>query len=385
MTGANVAVLIMAAGTGQRMGAATPKQYRPLAGVPPIRRILAALADQSAVGDVACVIDPGARAQFDAAVAGMFVDLVVDGGATRQQSVRNGIEALANRPVPPDVVLIHDAARPILPPGIIAELVGALQTADAAAPALPVPDTLSEIDDAGFGRELNRDALRRRQTPQAFKFEKILAAHREQQDAVVTDDIALARLAGLKAVAVPGSMMLHKLTTEDDARMLEAMLGGAKRASVGNGFDVHAFGPGDHVTLCGVDIAYENALVGHSDADVAMHALTDAILGAVGAGDIGQLFPPTDPQWKGAASRIFLEQALSEVRSRGGELEACDVTIICEAPKIGPHRLAMQAMLAEILELDASRINVKATTTERLGFPGRKEGIAAMATATVYR
>lgn len=385
MTGANVAVLIMAAGSGRRMGDGLPKQYRPLAGQSSLRRLLSFFQRLKSVHCCACVIDPTARNLFDAAAFGLRVDAIVDGGATRQASVRNGLEALAAMPAPPDIVLIHDAARPLLSAQIVESLILALGAADAAAPALPVPDTLSAIDDDGFGPEHDRDGLLRRQTPQAFNFKTILEAHRAHAEASVTDDIALARLAGLKTAAVKGSILLHKLTTEDDTRMLEAILNGGKRASVGNGFDVHAFGPGDHVTLCGVDIGHDQGLVGHSDADVAMHALTDAILGAVGAGDIGQLFPPTDPQWKGAASYIFLERALAEAEARGGQIESCDVTIICEAPKVGPHREAMQKRLAEILKLDTDRINVKATTTERLGFAGRKEGIAAMATATVYR
>lgn len=385
MPGANVAVLIMAAGSGRRMGGGLPKQYRPLAGQSSLRRLLAFFGALTTVNCCVCVIDPPARDLFNDAANGLAVDAIVNGGTTRQESVHNGLEALAAMSAPPDIVLIHDAARPLLSAQIVESLIAALDAADAAAPALPVPDTLSAIDGDGFGPEHDRNGLLRRQTPQAFHFQAILAAHRAHAAAAVTDDIALARLAGLKTAIVEGSILLHKLTTEDDTRMLEALLNDGKRASVGNGFDVHAFGPGDHVTLCGVDIGHDHGLIGHSDADVAMHALTDAILGAVGAGDIGQLFPPTDPQWKGAASQIFLERALAETLERGGELESCDVTIICEAPKVGPHREAMRKRLAEILKLNPERINVKATTTERLGFAGRKEGIAAMATATVYR
>jgi len=271
---------------------------------------------------------------------------------------------------------------------VIAAVLAALDAgADAAAPALPLADTTAARDGDGFGPEVDRTRLLRRQTPQGFRFAPILAAHRTHADVQATDDIALARLAGLRTVATPGSMALHKLTTPDDRAMLEAMINAAAPTwtSVGHGFDVHAFGPGDSVMLCGVSIPHDRGLVGHSDADVAMHALTDAMLGAVAAGDIGQLFPPSDPQWKGAASRIFLQRALAEIRERGGRLDAVDVTVICERPKVGPHREAMRAELARLLELDPDRVNVKATTTERLGFTGRGEGVAAMATATVAR
>ncbi len=389
MAAARVAALVMAAGHGARYGGALPKQYQPLLGRTPIARVLDAFADHPAIGQLCCVIDPGMADTFAAAAGARHNVLIVHGGPTRQDSVRNGLEALAALPEPPDLALIHDAARPLLPPSAIDGVLACLAEADAAAPALPIADTLSGRDDIGFGAEVDRATLLQRQTPQGFRFAAILAAHRRFAGAdahgPATDDIALARRAGLRTMAAPGSMLLHKLTTPDDKIMLEAFLGSHGRSSVGNGFDVHAFGPGGEVILCGLAIPHDQGLVGHSDADVAMHALTDAMLGAVGAGDIGQLFPPSDPQWKGAASRIFLERALQEIRSRGAELESVDVTIICEAPKIGPHRDAMRARLAELLDLAPDRVNVKATTTEGLGFTGRREGIAAMATATVWR
>jgi len=389
MAAKQAAALIMAAGRGDRFGGAAPKQYQPLLGVTPLARAIDAFLAAPGIDAVCCVYAPESEAEFRQASAGRPIALAVPGGATRQESVRNGLEALAAvTPAPPEYVLIHDAARPLVPAPVIAAVLAALDGgAGAAARALPLADTTAAQDGDGFGPEIDRSGLLRRQTPQGFRLAQILAAHRAHADVQATDDIALARLAGLRTVATPGSMALHKLTTPDDKDMLEAMIEAAAPTwtSVGHGFDVHAFGPGDSVMLCGVPIPHDQGLVGHSDADVAMHALTDAMLGAVAAGDIGQLFPPSDPQWKGAASRIFLERALAEIRERGGRLDAVDVTVICERPKVGPHREAMRAELARLLELDPTRVNVKATTTERLGFTGRGEGIAAMATATVAR
>lgn len=379
------AVLIMAAGQGARFGGDIPKQYKQLAGRAPLQRAVDAFARHPGVAETLCVIDADAEALYrDLFQAGDALEFVV-GGATRQASVRNGLEALARSPSPPERVLIHDAARPIVPGQIVDDLIRALDAVDAAAPALSLTDTVSHSDGHRFGDEVDRSSLVRRQTPQAFRFAKILEAHRAHEDVEVTDDIALARLAGLATAMTEGSQLLHKLTTPEDQQLLEAMLARRMTASVGNGFDVHAFGPGDGLTLCGVHISHDRALVGHSDADVAMHALTDAMLGAVGAGDIGQLYPPSDDRWKGADSTIFLAGALSRVHMAGATLESVDVTIICEAPKVGPHRDAMRARLADLLGLAPDRVNVKATTTERLGFAGRGEGIAALATATVTR
>jgi len=297
--------------------------------------------------------------------------------------VRNGLEALAALEAPPDIVLIHDAARPIVPAEVAQALLEALRHADAAAPALAVADTVCRAGpDGAVGEDVDRAGLVRRQTPQAFRFDRILAAHRAHAGEA-TDDIAIAVAAGQRAVLVEGSPLLHKLTAPEDRAILESFLQPQTRMAVGQGFDVHAFGPGGAVTLCGVTIPHDQGLVGHSDADVGLHALTDAILGAVGAGDIGQHFPPSDPQWKGADSALFLERARADVEAAGGRIEHVDVTLICERPKVGPHREAMRARMAGLLGLSPAQVNVKATTTERLGFTGRGEGIAAMATATV--
>ena len=381
----DTAVLIMAAGHGGRFGGGTPKQYQMLLGRSPLTRCLGVFAQNPRINRLCCVYDPSMAGAFREAAQGFSLAVATPGGATRQESAHAGLEAIAALPTPPDYVLIHDAARPFIPAEIIDAVIDRLTDADAVAPALPAADTLSASDGDAFGPEVDRTGLLRRQTPQAFRFPEILAAHRAFAGRPVTDDIALARLAGLRTVATPGSMRLHKLTTPDDKVLLEAMIGASTWTAVGQGFDVHAFGPGDQVILCGVPIPHDQGLTGHSDADVALHALTDAMLGAVGGGDIGQLFPPSDPQWRGADSAIFLERARREITERGGRLDAIDVTIICEAPKVGPHRDKMRARLCALLDLTADRVNIKATTTERLGFTGRREGIAAMATATVAR
>lgn len=378
-----VAALIVAAGEGARFGGEMPKQYQGLRGEPCLARAIRPFSRHPAISEIACVIAPGRRGLFMESVGEDVVDLLVDGGKERHESVRLGLEALASRTPRPTHVLIHDAARPLTPKSVIDAILAALENADGAAPALGVPDTVSAATDDGFGDDLDRTSLLRRQTPQGFAFDAILAAHQADAKPPATDDIAIARAAGIRTISVPGSIFLHKLTTQDDKHMLEALIAEETRTCVGSGFDVHRFGEGDKVWLCGVEIPFDRALAGHSDADVALHALTDAILGAIGAGDIGQHFPPSDPQWRGAASKIFLEHAALEVAKRGGRIENVDVTIICEAPKVGPHREPMRAKLAELLALPNERINVKATTTERLGFTGREEGVAAMATVSV--
>lgn len=381
MSAPKVAALIMAAGSGARAGGPVPKQYQPLAGgQSALQRAIAAFLDHPRIDAVCCVIGQDDSTLYETHASGLSVLAPEIGGVTRQNSVRNGLERLADE-AQPDYVLIHDAARPITPPSVIDAVLDALAQHAAAAPALAVADSLSHADGLLIANSVSRDDLKQIQTPQGFRFADILAAHKSFGDHAVTDDISLIRLAGGTAAMVEGSPLLHKITTEADKKMIERLLSGSPR--VGNGYDVHAFGPGDHVTLCGVDIPHSASLLGHSDADVAMHAATDAILGAIAAGDIGAHFPPSDPQWKGAASKIFLVEAARLVRAKGGSLAHIDVTIVCETPKIGPHRDAMQAKMAEILELDADRISIKATTSERLGFTGRKEGIAALATATV--
>lgn len=375
------AVLIMAAGTGERLGGAMPKQFLPLAGgASALRRTVEIFGGHPRINHVQMIVSVGADGLVEEALGGLRVPSPVIGGSTRQQSVRNGLEALAG-PDQPDNVLIHDAARPMVSALVIDQVLNALENHAAAAPALAVADTLAHAANGLIAAPIPRDGLIQVQTPQGFRFADILAAHRDHADAGATDDISLIRLAGGTAAIVEGSPLLHKLTTEADKQMLDRLMSAAPR--VGNGYDVHAFGPGCHVTLCGVDIAHDQGLAGHSDADVAMHAVTDAILGAIAAGDIGSHFPPSDPQWKGAASEIFLREALRMTQERGGQLSHVDVTIVCEMPKIGPHRSAMQARMTDILNLPPHSVSVKATTSERLGFTGRKEGIAALATATV--
>ena len=381
MSRSKAAALVMAAGAGERLGSRTPKQYLPLAGGPgALRRAIQSLTAHPRIDQVQVIVSPEAHDLYLEATNGLQLNAPVPGGASRQNSVRAGLEALAGTEQP-DFVLIHDAARPVIPTIVIDRVLDALEISEAATPAISVADTLAHTSDGKIEAPISRDGLVQVQTPQGFRFKEILAAHRAHADAVTTDDISMIRLAGGTAVIVEGSPLLHKLTTEADKAMLDRLLAAAPR--VGNGYDVHAFGPGDRVTLCGVDIAHGQGLTGHSDADVAMHAATDAILGAIAAGDIGAHFPPSDPQWKDAASAIFLREAMRLVEARGGQLAHLDVTIVCEEPKIGPHRDAMQARMSDILNLDTDRISVKATTSERLGFTGRKEGIAALATATV--
>jgi 2-C-methyl-D-erythritol 4-phosphate cytidylyltransferase/2-C-methyl-D-erythritol 2,4-cyclodiphosphate synthase len=303
------------------------------------------------------------------------------GGATRADSVRNGLEALAQSA--PRRVLIHDGARPLVSPSLISRVVGALDSADAAAPLLPVADTLRRRTERGY-EIVPREDLLRAQTPQGFRFDKITDAHRRFAGEPVTDDLALAERANLTIAAVAGEETNIKLTTSDDFTTAEKLaLSTLLDVRTGSGFDAHRFGPGDHVWLCGVKIPHTASLVGHSDADVGLHALTDAILGALGAADIGAHFPPSDERWRGAPSHLFLEHAAGLVRQRGGVVAHVDVTVICERPKVGPHREVMRARLAEILGIDIGRVSVKATTSDGLGFTGRSEGMAAQAIATI--
>jgi 2-C-methyl-D-erythritol 4-phosphate cytidylyltransferase/2-C-methyl-D-erythritol 2,4-cyclodiphosphate synthase len=375
------AILIVAAGKGERAGGSVPKQYAPLLGQPMLRRSIEAFgARPDAFIKVA--IGPGQEAEYEAATAGLDLSPPEIGGATRQESVRRGLEALAD--AAPDFVLIHDAARPLVSPRLIDGVIAALEAgADAAVPLLPVADTLRK-QESGKWITVPREGLLRAQTPQGFRFAKILKAHREHAAEDVTDDMALAELAGLKIVAVPGEKTNLKVTNAEDFTVAESLLS-ARLGDLrtGSGYDVHRFVPGDHVWLCGVKIPHDQALEGHSDADAGLHALTDAILGAIGEGDIGQHFPPTDERWRGTPSWKFLDHVAGLVRGKGGAVVHCDITIICERPKVSPHREAMRAKIAEILRLDISRVSVKATTTEGLGFTGRREGLAAQAVATV--
>jgi 2-C-methyl-D-erythritol 4-phosphate cytidylyltransferase/2-C-methyl-D-erythritol 2,4-cyclodiphosphate synthase len=374
--------LVVAAGRGTRLGGPLPKQYLPLAGRPLLRHALTALASHPAITETRVVYNPDDRALYEDAAAGLELLPPVPGGAARQDSVRLGLESLADRT--PDRVLIHDGARPFLDHATIDRVLAALEDAPGAIPALPLRDTVKRGDD-GFVRDtLDRASLWRAQTPQGFRYTGILAAHRAAAGSDLPDDAAVAERAGLAVRLVAGSEENFKVTTSEDLARAERLIAGRQGdIRTGQGFDVHAFGPGDHVWLCGVKVQFGQGLVGHSDADVGLHALTDAILGALGAGDIGMHFPPSDPQWRGAPSYRFLRHAADLAEGAGGSIAHVDVTIICERPKIGPHRDAMVRRIAEILALDPRRVSVKATTTEKLGFTGRGEGIAAQAVATL--
>lgn len=385
--------LIVAAGRGTRVaGGALPKQYQPLAGKSMLARSLASFLEAPAIAGVLCVIHPDDRDLYEAAVGHTRGKLLppAHGADTRQGSVLAGLEALAARA--PDAVLIHDAARPFTDADLIARVAAALDRRVGAIAALPVADTLKrEAAGQVSAGTVPRQGLWRAQTPQGFHFPQILAAHRKAAHeglADFTDDAAIAEWAGLEVALVPGSERNRKITTGEDIAMAERelRLDELHRLAdirVGSGFDVHRFVPGDHVMLCGVRVPHDLALEGHSDADAPLHALTDALLGAIGAGDIGQHFPPSEARWKGADSGLFVREAVRLVVARGGLIANADVTILCERPRIGPHREAMRARLAELLGIDLERTSVKATTTERLGFTGRGEGLAAMATAMV--
>ena len=369
-----IAVIIVAAGRGSRAGGESPKQWQMLAGKPVLAHTLSAFAGMQ----VLLVIHPDDRVRAEA----LGVPLVV-GGATRDASVLAGLQALQGTGV--THVLIHDGARPLVSRGLIDRMLAALQTHAAAAPALAVTDALWRGADGLVAGTLDRAGLYRAQTPQGFRLDAILAAHLAPPGGA-RDDVQVARDAGLDVMIVEGDEEKLKLTFPGDFAKGEAILRGRDMdVRVGNGYDVHAFCDGDHVWLCGVKVPHGRGLLGHSDADVGMHALTDAIYGALALGDIGGHFPPSDPQWKGAASHIFLTHAAGLARERGYKLSNCDVTLVCERPKIGPYALEMQAELARIMGVDGDRVSVKATTSERLGFTGREEGIAAIATATLVK
>jgi 2-C-methyl-D-erythritol 4-phosphate cytidylyltransferase/2-C-methyl-D-erythritol 2,4-cyclodiphosphate synthase len=377
-----IAVLIVAAGKGERAGTSLPKQYEKLGGRPLLRRTVEAFSGYP----VQVVIGAGQEGLAAEALAGLALPAPVTGGATRQESVWRGLEALAkDAPAKdrPDFVLIHDAARPLISSKVIQAVVTALEKgADGALPMVAAGDTLRRKDVDGRWTLVPRDNLYRAQTPQGFVYDKILAAHRDHAHEEVTDDVALAELAGLKVEMVEGEEKNIKVTRKEDFALAESLLGSGD-VRTATGYDVHKFKDGDHIWLCGLKIPHSHGLEGHSDADVGLHAITDALLGCIGEGDIGQHFPPTDERWRGAASWKFLDHAASLVAAKGGVINHVDVTIICERPKVGPHRDAMKANVAEILKIDSSRVSVKATTTEGLGFTGRREGIAAQAIATV--
>lgn len=381
--------IVVAAGRGSRAGAGGPKQYRDLAGQTVLSRTVGAFLQHQAIDGVRVIIHRDDHDEYHRAIANHSAHpkllTPVTGGAERQDSVRMGLQSLSD--LSPDRVLIHDAARPFIDAGTIMRVLTALNDHDGAIAALPVHDTLKR---AGTGGDIEttipRDNLWRAQTPQGFRYHTILKAHEAAAGRTLTDDAAVAEEAGLRVALVAGAPDNMKITQAEDFGMAEIILGRKRKTMeyrTGHGFDVHAFESGDAVTLCGVNIPHDKKLKGHSDADVGMHALTDALLGAIGAGDIGDHFPPSDSQWKGVASHVFLARARDLIAEGAGTIIHCDVTMMCEAPKIGPHRDAMKQALADILEIAPERISVKATTTEQLGFTGRREGIAAIATATV--
>ncbi|MCG5233645.1 bifunctional 2-C-methyl-D-erythritol 4-phosphate cytidylyltransferase/2-C-methyl-D-erythritol 2,4-cyclodiphosphate synthase [Xanthobacter oligotrophicus] len=382
--------IVVAAGRGTRAGGPLPKQYQNIADEPVLRRTLRLFATHPQITAVLAVIHSDDSVRFaDTARDLPKILAPAFGGATRQASVRAGLEALAAAGgTGPDLVLVHDAARPYTSPDLIARAVAAAGVADAAIPVLAVTDTVKRVDTAGIVAEtLDRAALRTVQTPQAFRFAALRAAHAAAAAAGVetlTDDAAVMEWAGHPVATFEGESTNVKLTTPDDmTRAAGASFADLADVRTGTGFDVHAFGPGDHVMLGGVAVPHSAGLVGHSDADVGLHALTDALLGALCDGDIGAHFPPSDPQWKGASSDRFLAHAVEKVTARGGRIAHLDLTLICEAPKVGPHRDAIRAAISRITGVPLARVSVKATTTEKLGFTGRREGIAAMASATI--
>lgn len=380
------AVVLVAAGRGLRAGAGGPKQYRTIGGVPVIHRAMEVFSRHPDVCAVQPVVNPDDNAMFTAAVAGLKHEAPVNGGATRQASVLAGLERLAKHE--PDIVLIHDAARPFVSAGVISRAIEAASRTGAAIPVVPVTDTIKLTGASGDVEDTpDRARLRIAQTPQSFRFDVILEAHRRAAKdgrSDFTDDAAIAEWAGLTVATFEGDVANMKLTTPEDfvreEARLASLLGDIR---TGTGYDVHAFGEGDHVMLCGVRVPHSKGFLAHSDGDVGLHALVDAILGALADGDIGSHFPPTDAKWKGASSDQFLKYAIERVMQRGGRIANLEVTMICERPKIGPLRDTMRARIAEISGVDISRVAVKATTSERLGFTGREEGIAATASATI--
>ncbi len=374
--------LIVAAGRGRRAGGDPPKQWRLIAGQSLLERSLAAFRSHPAIRRVVLVLHPDDFSRA-AGLAGLADTRLTAGGDSRADSVRAGLEAMAADP--PGRVLIHDAARPLVPGELIDRVLAALDHHSGAAPALALTDALWQGVDGRVAASRARAGLYRAQTPQGFRFAPILAAHRERAGAGAADDVETARAAGLEVAIVAGDERNFKITLPGDFARAEQMLEPPMQIRTGQGYDVHALIPGDRLTLCGVEIAHDAALLGHSDADVGMHALSDAIYGALGQGDIGQHFPPSEPQWRGAASHVFLSHAAGLARAGGWQIANLDVTLICEAPRIGPHVPAMRAQLARIAQIAPEQVSVKATTSEGLGFTGRGEGIAATALATLVK
>jgi len=372
------AAILVAAGTGSRAGGAVPKQYAAIGGKAVIAHAVDALAADRTIGTIVVAIGAGQEALAATALGDRAVCLV-SGGATRRASVAAGLAAL-DAVGDAGQVLVHDAARPFLPVEVLDRLWVALDTADGAVPVMPAVDTLVVAGDV-LGAVIPREGVARVQTPQAFRIGSLRAAHAGWDGPEPTDDAQMVRAAGAHVVTVAGAAELEKLTLPADLAAAGARMTYITRT--GLGFDVHAFAEGDHVMLCGVKVPHSHKLAGHSDADVGLHAITDALLGTIADGDIGAHFPPSDPRWKGADSEVFLRHAASLVAAQGGIIDHVDVTIMCEVPKVGPHRLAMRARIAEMLDLAIGSVSVKATTTERLGFTGRREGMAAQAVASV--
>ena len=376
------AAIIVAAGRGQRLGGAIPKQYLEVGGVPILRHTVDVFLKHSGIDYIQIIIHPDDQELYEAAVGDLDLPKPIYGGDTRQQSVLNGLEAIGDQM--PEYVFIHDAARPFLDHSIINNLIKVVDVSGAVIPALKVTDTIKYMGTDKINSTLDRNYLYRAQTPQAFRYKAIFMAHRRFENENMTDDSAIAEKSGLQVRIIEGSEKNFKITTSEDLMKAEMMMGKTYTdIRTGYGVDVHAIEKGDHVILGGIKIPHTHSLKGHSDADVALHALTDALLGAMALGDIGDHFPPTDKKWKGASSDIFLKHAADLVYQQEGVIAHIDLTIICEAPKIGPHRDKIRDKISEIIDLDIARISVKATTTEKLGFTGKGEGIMAQAIATI--
>ena len=374
--------VVLAGGVGARLGGDIPKQYLDLAGRALLRHSIETFLDHPAIDKVRCVIRSQDRELYKAAVAGLPILNPITGGENRQESARLGLESLANDS--PDTVLIHDAARPFVDFEMINRTLAGLLEHSAVLPAIPLSDTLKRIDGLKVVKTIEREGLWRAQTPQGYRYQQILAAHQTMVGEVLTDDSTVAARAGLEIALVMGSENNIKITTTEDLQRARLILSGKPfDVRVGIGFDVHRFGLGSEIMLCGVAVPSDRGLEGHSDADVGLHAVTDALLGAIAAGDIGTHFPPSDPQWRDTPSEVFVRLAADLIRTKEGEISHIDVTIICEQPSISPHRTAMITRIAEILYISNDRVSVKATTTEGLGFTGRGDGIAVQALATV--
>jgi len=377
----SIYVIIVAAGRGRRFGGDIPKQYCQLGSRPVLHRTISVFLSHPRISGVRVLIHPDDHDLYDSAIQGLEILPPIQGGATRQDSVRNGLESL--KPFSPESVLIHDAARPFVDHSMIDRVIEAMAKTPGVIPALQVSDTIKKEKHGLCATTVDRSHLWRAQTPQGFSFDEIYTAHQMQKGCERTDDAAILEAAGKEVSFVLGHEDNFKITTQEDLVRAQRLIQMNTEYRTGSGFDVHRFGTGDFVTLCGIKIPHSHGLSGHSDADVALHALTDAVLGAIGAGDIGSHFPPSEEKWKGASSDRFLRHACDLVEARSGKVMNLDVTLICESPKIGPHRDVMREKIADICGIEVDRVSVKGTTTEKLGFTGRDEGIAAQAVVSV--